>query len=82
MCTRLPAVMNPKIFLPLVVSISVVGCSGSADTERPALAPPITSAAPKKVPTTMDEKIEAIQNAAIPEDQKKAAIEKVRSGGL
>lgn len=70
------------IFLALAAVTTIVGC-GDSDTQKPANAAPIpTNEAPTKTPTTQEEKIAAIEKSSMPEDQKKAAIEQVRSGKL
>lgn len=69
--------------LPLLGVFAAAGCD-SPDNRRPASAMPIQSApiTPKKPPSTTEEKIAAIQNAPIPDKDKQAAIERVRSGKL
>jgi len=67
--------------LAMVLVLSLTGC-GSSDTAPPPAAMAPRSTAPPKVPTTTEEKIQAIQNSGIPEAQKKEAIDKVKSGQL
>jgi hypothetical protein len=69
--------------LPILgVLLVAAGCGDAPTAPPPDAAKPPVETAPKKVPTTTEEKVQAIQNSSLPEDQKKAAIEKVRSGSL
>ncbi len=67
--------------LALAATLLLAGCGDSASTPPPQAMAPRDTAHPK-VPSTMDEKIKAIENAGIPEAQKKDAIAKVKSGAL
>ena len=67
--------------LPLILALSLFGCGDSATVEKPVAAKPIVNT-PLKVPSTPDEKIAAIEKSGMPEDQKKTAIEQVKSGKL
>lgn len=69
--------------LPLLASFILAGCDNT-DNRRPASAAPIQEkpSAPAKIPTTPEEKIQAIQNSSLPQKDKDAAIARVRSGQL
>lgn len=67
--------------LALATALLMAGCGDSADTRPPQAMVPRDTAHPK-VPTTVDEKIKAIEGSGIPEAQKKDAIAKVRAGAL
>jgi ABC-type uncharacterized transport system auxiliary subunit len=70
--------------LPLLASTFVLAGCDNTDNRRPASAAPIpeTPAAPTKIPTTPEEKIQAIQNSSLPQKQKDAEIARVRAGQL
>ncbi|RYG23951.1 hypothetical protein EON82_12400 [bacterium] len=76
--------MRPAALLVSAAAIlALVGCGNSVDNRPPAAAmAPRSAPAPVKPPTTVEEKVAAIQKSPLSEEQKKAAIEKVRSGGL
>lgn len=68
--------------LPLLASFVLVGCDNT-DNRRPASAAPIEKpATPPKIPTTTEEKVQAIQNSPLSQQEKEAAIARVRSGQL
>lgn len=76
------AMLPPVASLALMASLALAGCG--QDNRRPEAAMPMqsTPTAPKKPPSTTEEKIQAIQNSSLPEKDKQAAIERVRSGKL
>lgn len=72
---------SKSLFLTLVV-IASIGCGSEGNAPPPQAMQPRKQEAerdPSK-PWTKEEKLEAIRNAPIPEDQKKAAIAKVDAG--
>jgi hypothetical protein len=75
-----------SIVLALAVLPWVAGCGSSAQQPPPQAVvhklgtPPPSPFGPNHV-WTKEEKIAVIQKAQIPEDQKKAAIAKINSGG-
>jgi len=70
------------LVLALAASLLLAGCGDSANTTPPPQAMAPRDSTPPKIPSTVDEKIKAIQDSGIPEAQKKEAIEKVKSGAL
>ncbi|RYG33652.1 hypothetical protein EON81_17660 [bacterium] len=68
--------------LSLALLFVIAGCGDDSGTAPPPQAMAPRDTAPTKIPTTKEEKIEAINKAPMSEDQKKAAIEKVNSGSL
>lgn len=72
-----------KAILPLVFLMPIlVGCGDSVNNAPPAAAMAPRNDPPTKIPTTVDEKIAAIERSPLPEDQKKKAIEQVKSSKL
>lgn len=69
--------------VPLLIVPSLIGCD-SSDNRRPADAMKVQEApsTPAKPPSTPEEKIEAIKKSTLPDKEKEAAIERVRSGKL
>ncbi|CAN5434546.1 hypothetical protein BH11ARM2_BH11ARM2_09230 [soil metagenome] len=66
----------------LAVALLIAGC-GSENNEKPSGAAVVPrDETPAKTPTTKEEKITAIKNSSLPEDQKKSAIERVQAGKL
>lgn len=59
------------------------GCGDSVNNAPPASAmTPHAPTAPPKMPTTTEEKIQAINKAPLSDEEKKAAIDRVNSGKL
>lgn len=75
---------RPAAMLPLFLMLALVGCDNGPDNSRPASAMPIqsTPTPPKAPPSTVEEKIAAIEASALPKKEKDAAIARVRSGQL
>ncbi|GEM_PF-5325703 len=75
--------MKNTLLIALIAFV-VSGCGQSVDTAPPAssMNPKATAVAPTPTPTTPEGKIEAIQKSDMNPEQKKRAIEQVKSGQL
>jgi hypothetical protein len=68
--------------LALTGLLGLCGCGDSVDNTPPRSAITPHPGPPPKIPTTVDEKIKAINGSSMPEAQKKQEIEKVKAGSL
>ncbi|GEM_PF-5409041 len=67
--------------LPLLAAALLVGCGSPAEPSPVSAAPRAADALMRK-PMTTEQKIAAIERSSAPEDRKRAAIERLRSGKL
>ena len=71
------------LVVSMVAVLALAGCGDSGGNAPPAAAmAPRPAPVVQKIPTTVEEKVQAIQNSSAPEKEKQIAIQKVRSGSL
>lgn len=63
-------------------ALTLVGCSNTTNAPPPQSMHLPADAKPTKIPTTVDEKIKAIENAPLPKEEQEKAIAKVKAGNL
>lgn len=68
--------------MSLLATVTLLGCGSSNNPPDAFMQPRPAPPAPRKTPTTVEEKIAAIQSAPIPDKDKEAAIARVKSGQL